>query len=151
MRAEERSFAPAPASMGELKAPNLFGLTPEERDAALFQMMLQVHGCVEEGIAKAAKENRAVSGKVDRTRKDVKALQDGQRVIMVALGIREPEEGEDRPEVRLTVNSRAHVTTRDIGRIVAAVLGGMGGLVLLLQICAPGVAAIWEAIMKANT
>lgn len=129
---EPRSFAER-APVGEMRPPELFGMTPDERDAALFAMIVQVHTCVEQGQAEAAKSRKALTGKVDRTRRDMKALQDGQRLIMVALGLADPAEGEDRPVANIQTKTKVRIGWWDIGRIVLSILGAIGGLIFVYQ------------------
>jgi hypothetical protein len=98
---EERSFDPRPKRMGEMKPPNLLGLSAEERDTALLDMINQVHDCVEQGHADADRKRVALARQVRATQKAV-------RKLSVAVGIEEPKAGETRPTANLQVQAKVH-------------------------------------------
>jgi hypothetical protein len=154
MEREERSFQPpARRDVGELRPPQLLGLSPDERDAALFNMVMQLHTCVEEGKHESRAHRRTLMRRTASTNKAVEALNGRQDAfderlgkLMRAMGLEEPIAGEDRPKASLEVRSKATVTWKDIGKIAAAVFAAMSGAVLLYQIAAPTLSAAGTAL-----
>lgn len=142
---EERSFNPGPKRMGEMRPPNLLGLTAEERDAALFAMVNQVHDCVEQGHAAADRKRLALA-------REVRATKAALRKLSVAVGIEEPKPGETRPTANLQVQAKVHgVAGWPAWKfLVAASAIGFSGPALA-QLAAKLAPVVWTWILTVQT
>ena len=110
-----------------------------------------LHTCVHSGHEAQAERDRIADQKREALAEQVGAIQlkqdvDSGRITALAkaIGTERVEKGEPRPKAHVDVSWKA------MGKVALTVFGAFGGIVLFLQIIAPGITATWEAIMKAN-
>ena len=144
--------------MGEIKRIDPTGMAPKQRDKALFDLMHQVHDCLETHIAEtrlahltASEAREKLAGKVEGISAAVGSLETRQSITEGSVSALAKALGAEVPKGAKPVAIDAPMRWKDVGKVVLGVVSAMGGIVLLLQILAPGVAATWEAIMRANT
>lgn len=158
MMMERRSFEPEARSVGEFLRINPKGKTDRQLLIASLKQAEATHGCLEKHIAEtrlayldATEKRQQLTEVVYGLRNDVAGVQSTQeaqgaqvRVLTLALGVEKPDAGEAKPKAHTEISWKA------IGKIGVTMFGAMSGIVLFIQIIAPGLAAMFTAIMKAN-
>lgn len=144
--------------MGEIVTIDTEGMSLEDMVRASLGQGHQLHQCLEQHIAAtrlaeltASDSRAAMATKVEGLTTAVGALETRQGVtegsvaaLAKALGGQITEQT-GKPKVKV----EAPMSWKDVLKVGATVLGALSGFVLFMQIIVPGVAASFEALMKA--